>query len=115
MLTAPEDSRPESWHRFFASLANNRAWRLAESPGEQVGERGLLNAAHASAWHWEAVGDELNRMRALMLLAQAHALAGHGQTALAYADEMRSYFVAAPGTPEWERALAHAVSKRLQP
>ena len=109
MSKAPEDNSPESWHRFFASTANNRAWQLAELSREQVDKRELLNAAHASAWHWQAIGNELNRMRALMLLAQAHALADHGQTALAYASEMRSYFVAAPGTPDWELAFVHAI------
>jgi hypothetical protein len=44
----------------------------------------MLNAAHASAWHWAGVGTELNRMRATMLLAEVHALLGLGQSALAY-------------------------------
>jgi hypothetical protein len=48
-------------------------------------------------------------MRALMLLAQAHANAGLGRTALTFADEMRSYFLAAPGTPDWELAFVHVV------
>jgi hypothetical protein len=30
----------------------------------------MLDAAHASAWHWAKVGSELNRMRATLLLAE---------------------------------------------
>ncbi|HMF27372.1 MAG TPA: hypothetical protein VKE42_01285, partial [Candidatus Cybelea sp.] len=71
--------------------------------------RELLNAAHAAAWHWGHVGNELNRMRALMLLAQAHAQAGLGTSALAYADEMKAYFLASPSTPDWEVAFTHVV------
>lgn len=109
MPRSPEDTRPESWHRFFASTANNRAWQLAELPAKEVDVRELLNAAHAAAWHWQAAGDDLNRMRAVMLLAQAHAMAGLGGTALAYADEMRAYFLATDTTPDWELGFVHAV------
>jgi hypothetical protein len=109
MPSSPKDNTPESWHRFFASAANNSAWDLAERPARDGELRELLNAAHASAWHWQAIGSELNHMRALLLLAQAHAVAGLGRTALAYADEMRSYFLAAPSTPDWELAFVHAV------
>ena len=109
MPRSPEDTRSDSWHRFFASTANNFAWQLAELPAREVDLRELLNAAHAAAWHWQSAGNELNHMRALMLLAQAHAMAGLGSTALAYADEMRSYFLAEPSTPDWELAFVHTI------
>ncbi len=69
----------------------------------------MLNAAHGSAWHWEAVGTELNSMRATTLLAEVHALLGHGATALAYAQQMRDYFLTKADAPDWEVALTHAV------
>lgn len=109
MPDAPEDTRPESWHRHFAALANNRAWALAEQAPAARDDAELLGAAHAAAWHWQAVGTPLQCMRATLLLAQAHALLGLGRTALAYAEEMRSYFLARPDTPDWELALVHAV------
>ena len=109
MPRSPDDLKPESWHRFFASTANNRAWDLAELPASEADHRELLNAAHAAAWHWQMVGNELNRMRALMLLAQAHSLAGLGSSALAYADEVRTFFLAKPDVPDWELAFVHTV------
>ncbi len=108
-MKSPQDTNPDSWHRFFGASANNRAWDLAELPAGQVDQRELLDAAHAAAWHWQAVGTELQRMRALTLLAQAHAQAGLGATALAYAEDVVAYFLAAPGTPDWEVAFAHVV------
>ena len=108
-MESPTETNPESWHRFFAAGANNTAWALAELPAADVDRQTLLNAAHAAAWHWQHIGSELHRMRALMLLAQAHAQAGLGTTALAFAEEMRSYFLVTPGTPDWERAFAYIV------
>ena len=48
----------------------------------------MLDVAHASAHHWAHAGDELNRMRAAMLVAEVHALLGMGPTALALADDL---------------------------
>lgn len=68
----------------------------------------MLDAAHASAWHWAKAGTEQNRMRATMLLAEAHALAGDSRLALVLAEEMRAYFLGRE-TPDWEIAFTHAV------
>lgn len=109
MLEPPGSTDTAAWQRYFAMQANNAAWELSTQPMDAAHAAELLDAAHASAWHWKAVGTELNRMRATMLLAQAHALAGHGASALAYAREMRDYFLARSDTPDWEIAFAHAV------
>lgn len=108
-MKSPDDSRPETWHRFFAASANNAAWTLAELPAGELDPQALLDAAHAAAWHWRHVGSELNRMRASTLLALAHARAGLGTTALAYADETRAYFLEKSNTPDWEVAMVNAV------
>jgi hypothetical protein len=97
-----------TWHRRFAAAANNRAWDLSVQTRNAAEDQEMLNAAHASAWHWTKVGSELNRMRATMLLAEVHALFGLGQSALAYADEMRTYFLGVQ-SPDWEVAFVHVV------
>lgn len=109
MPKEPEDAKPESWQRFFASIANNQAWQLAEGFSADTDSVELLNAAHAAAFHWQAVGTELHHMRARMLLAHVHALVGHGRTALALAQQVRSYFLAQPDAPDWELAFVHAI------
>lgn len=68
----------------------------------------MLDAAHGSAWHWAKIGTELNHMRAVMCRAEVHALLGHWQIALAYVQEMRSYFLGRD-TDDWELALTHTI------
>jgi hypothetical protein len=97
-----------AWHRRFAAAGNNRAWDLSEQTRSPEEDEEMLNAAHASAWHWARVGSELNRMRATMLLAEIHARLGLGQSALAYAEKMRTYFLAV-GSPDWEVAFVHVI------
>ena len=109
MPQPPADAEPAHWQRYFAMTANNRAWDLSVQARDAAADRELLDAAHASAWHWRAAGTELNHMRAAMLLAETHALLGHGATALAYAQDMRTYFLAQPDTPDWEIAFAHVI------
>jgi hypothetical protein len=109
MANFPGNADPTAWQRYFAIEANNRAWELSTQARDVAADREMLNTAHAAAWHWASVGTELNHMRATMLLAEVHALLGHGATALAYAREMRDYFVGSAETPDWELAFAHAV------
>ncbi|MEP6607952.1 MAG: hypothetical protein ABJA83_04675 [Burkholderiaceae bacterium] len=97
------------WHRKFGAACNNRAWNLSVQPHRSPAEDlKMLDASHASAWHWGHIGTELHRIRAMMLLADVYALVGRGSSALAYAREMRDYFLRT-GAPDWEVALAHAI------
>ena len=109
MPNLPEDRDPRSWHRYFAIEANNRAWELAGTPSRSPEEtEEMLDAAHAASLHWNAVGTELNRMRAKTLLAQAHVLAGLGESAWPIAEAVRSYFQSRE-TDDWEIALVHSI------
>ena len=109
MSRIPTDTDPANWHRHFAAQANNLAWDLAESRTDASQDDRMLAAAHAAAWHWDAVGTDLHRMRATMLLALAHALAGHGQTAWRQAQSVCEFFLARADTPDWETAFVHAI------
>jgi hypothetical protein len=104
----PEDSDPNNWHRFFAMECNNRAWKLAVQSRTREEDLEMLNAAHASALHWATMGIELNDMRAKTLLAEVHALLGYGPSALEYAKEVKSYFLARK-TEDWELAYTHVI------
>jgi hypothetical protein len=105
----PTDTQPETWHRHFAAQANNRAWDLAESRTDASRDAEMLTAAHAAAWHWDAVGTELHRMRALMLLALVNALAGHGHTAWQQAETVCAFFLGQGESPDWEHAFVLAI------
>lgn len=98
----------QAWHKCFAAQCNNRAWELSTAQRTPQQDQEMLDAAHASAWHWAKIGTELHQMRAVMCLAEVHALLGHGAIALAYAQEMRSFFLG-HDTPDWELAFTHAI------
>ncbi|MCB1646647.1 MAG: hypothetical protein KDI36_14405 [Pseudomonadales bacterium] len=103
------DEDLNKWDRYFAIEANNLAWQLTTQPRTAAEDDELLNLAHSSAFHWSRVGNELNRMRATMLLAEVHALLGLGQTALLYAGKMRDFFLAQDDVPDWETAFVHTI------
>ena len=109
MPNEPTENSVEAWHRFFAVECNNRGWDLSVKERDPGQDEEMLHAAHASTFHWAAIGTELNRMRASMLLAEVHALLGHGETALAYASTMRDFFLDQDDTPDWEIAFTHAI------
>jgi hypothetical protein len=67
----------------------------------------MLDAAHASAFHWAKVGTALNNARAQMLLAHVLASLGHGQIAMAYARQSNEYLLS-DDPPDWVAAFAHA-------
>jgi hypothetical protein len=108
MSQPSENSGLQSWHERFAMSCNNRAWELSAQPRTALQDREMLDAAHASAWHWAQIGTELNRMRATMLLAEVHALLGSGPAAFSFAQEMRNYFLSRD-TADWELAFTHAI------
>jgi hypothetical protein len=105
-LTPEEIARSHRWH---AIECNNLAWVLSDQPDRTPAQdEEMLNAAHASAFHWSRAGDELSQARARMLLGHVHAALGYGRTALAYARQSYDYF-AAHQPPDWELAFAHAI------
>jgi hypothetical protein len=97
------------WHRWFAIESNNRAWNLAASTIRTPAETDdMLHAAHAAALHWNAIGTELNRVRASMLLGHVHALVGDGVRAKRYSQAAYDY-VTSHKSDDWEVAFAHAI------
>ena len=108
MSEPAETTDAPAWHKRFAMACNNRAWELSVRERSKAEDSEMLDMAHASAWHWAQIGTELNRMRATMLLAEVHALLGMGASALAYARDMRDFFLGQE-TPDWELAFTHAI------
>ena len=109
MTKLPENLLPESWHRFFAITANNAAWDISESLENVLNHTELLDAAHASAWHWRVAGTTINQMRSTMLLALIHARMDMGPSAWNYAESMKKYFTEISETPDWELGFVYAI------
>jgi hypothetical protein len=111
MSTQSTQSTPEDisrWHQYVAIECNNAAWQMTIGDQSTLDRRAMLNAAHASVYHWLHVGTDLNKMRGYALLAHVHAYCGHGATALAYIDEVYDYFKLHE-TEAWEHAFTHMI------
>ena len=95
-------------HRWFAVECNNQAWELVEKPSRTPDEvERMIRLAHTAAWHWDAVGTDLNRQRAECLLASAYAAADVPKAAAWHAERCLSFSVrnAKEETP-FDRATA---------
>jgi hypothetical protein len=108
MSNFPQDNTSAAWHRYFAIECNNLAWDLTVVTRTAEQDQQLLDLAHAAAFHWHAVGTESNHMRATMLLAEAHCLAGSPELALRFGNTMQPYFANHPTEP-WELEFAHGI------
>jgi hypothetical protein len=105
---APREEDLAEWHRWSAIECNNAAWQWVESAAPAPAETAAMHdAAHAAAWHWNAVGTPLNRARANMLLAFAHAYAGSGTLAIQFAGESLDDLSALP-CPDWGTEFLYA-------
>ncbi len=74
-------------HRKFAAAAFNRCWDFIDMASRTDDDvRQMLDAAHASSWHWRHRDDATpqNRSIADWQLSRVHALAGNGAMALDY-------------------------------
>jgi hypothetical protein len=78
--------RMPEFHRREAVAANKRAWELLGTEGRTPDhDVDLLNAAHASAYHWRAIGSPLNWQRADWLLSRVYCALGWGEQAMVFA------------------------------
>jgi hypothetical protein len=60
-------------HRWVATECNNVAWELIEKASRTSDETvQMIRLAHVAAYHWDAVGNDLNRQRAENLLAKLY-------------------------------------------
>lgn len=100
-------------HRWFAVEFNNRAWDLVEKDSRTADQtQEMIDAAHAAAIHWKAVGTPLNEQRAEGLLAAAYLKAGRAKPALRHAQRglALSEQNAASGETPFDRAVALAAA-----
>ncbi len=76
-------------HRFFSADCFNTAWNFIDKPDRsRADDEAMLEAAHASAWHWAQRPDRTptNQSVGYWQLARVHALAGDALNARRYAE-----------------------------
>ena len=75
----PPDLSPEI-HRALGAGLFNRTWDLMETEGRTPAQDDeLVDAAHASAWHWRQVGNVAHAARGHWLCSRAYAVLGRGE------------------------------------
>ena len=85
MLTEPTYTETEA-HLYFAKACNRRVWALVRQASRTPDEDAdMLDAAHASLYHWRHVGTGINLQRGEWLIGHVHALLGNGEAALRHA------------------------------
>jgi len=87
-MTALDDdpTLDESDERELAKRLFNAVWDLLESGDRSLDDNELmLNAAHASLYHWLQVGDSVNEVRGEWQLARVYSVLGRGEPALHHA------------------------------
>lgn len=97
----------EDQHRRCAAALFNGVWSLLEKTDrEAADDEVMINAAHASRWHWDVVGTPLNWARGEWQISRVYAVLGcatqareHAERYLAMCDEH--------DLPEFDRAFAH--------
>ncbi|MDQ1459101.1 MAG: hypothetical protein QOI08_585 [Actinomycetota bacterium] len=74
-------------HREWGRRANQRVWALLADGKPTVDNaiREVVEAAHASLWHWTYAGGDLERQRGEWLISHVYAVLGDGPNALRYA------------------------------
>jgi hypothetical protein len=113
MSEIPSSEEWALWQRRLAAQANNRAWRLSESPNRCSHEdEEMLQAAHASMYFWKLVGNAGNRAHAAQLVAHVYALLKLPNPAKRYLAQSEPFFLGQHCEP-WERACAFAVKANV--
>ena len=76
----------EEAHLFFAKKVFNETWDLLEKQGRSREENELmLQAAFASAYHWQKAGTGLHQQRAEWLIARVYTVLGLSDEAIRHA------------------------------
>jgi uncharacterized protein YndB with AHSA1/START domain len=95
-------------HREWGRKSNNRVWALlgdGQPAPDTFGE--LVDAAHASLWHWSYAGGLLERERGEWMLAHVYAVVGDGPAALVHAQRCWELTEAKPeGSKDFDYAYA---------
>jgi uncharacterized protein YndB with AHSA1/START domain len=95
-------------HREWGRKSNNRVWALlGDGHPAADGFPELVDAAHASLWHWSYGGGSLERERGEWMLSHVYAVVGDGAAALRHAQRCWELSEAKPdGSQDFDFAYA---------
>ena len=101
-------------HAHFARSLHGETWTLLEQPERtEVDKARMLDAAHASAYHWRHAGGPVNEQRGEWLISRVNAVLGAGRAALHHAERAHMLFDAHRGEmAEFDEAFVHEALAR---
>jgi hypothetical protein len=100
-------------HREWGRRANQRVWALlgGGTPADDDATREVVDAAHASQWHWSHAGGPLEAQRGEWLLSHVYAVVGDAPAALRHAQRCLA-ITEAEGFEDFDRAYAFEAMAR---
>lgn len=100
MTTPPTYTEVEA-HRYFAQACNQQVWALAAKSERTPDEDAeMLDAAHASLYHWRYAGTGVHLQRGEWLISHVYGLLGIGDSALRHAERCLSLTTSHKGEME---------------
>jgi hypothetical protein len=110
---ADDDDQASAEHREWGRRANQRVWALLGDgvPTDEAEQRELVDAAHASLWHWTNGGGAIERQRGEWLLSHVYARTGDRAAALQHAQRCWD-ITAAEGFADFDGAYAYEAFAR---
>jgi len=102
----------ETDHRQLGVDLFNRTWALLEQ-GERskLEDDEMLNATHASAYHWSRVGKPENFARGEWQISRVNSVLGRGEAAVYHAERCLEHCVE-NGIADWDLAFAYEALAR---
>ena len=86
-MSTPETYTEAEAHRYFAQECNQHVWALVAKADRTPDEDAeMLDAAHASLFHWRYAGTGVHQQRGEWLISHVNALLGLGESALRHAE-----------------------------
>ena len=111
MLVSP-CSTVETERRLAADLFNH-VWTLLEEEARTPAEDDeMLHAAHASRFHWTAVGTPINAARGEWQCSRVYAVLGRSEPALHHARRCLELALAAEDAADWDVPFAYEALAR---
>jgi hypothetical protein len=99
-------------HRRLGVDLFNHTWSLLDKADRtRLEDDEMLNAAHASAYHWSRIGKPENFARSEWQLSRVYAVLGRGEAALYHAQRCLDHCLE-NGIGDWDLAFAYEAHAR---
>ncbi|MEL6342116.1 MAG: hypothetical protein AAFV53_03215 [Myxococcota bacterium] len=102
----------ETTHHTLARSLFNHTWTLIEKTDRSpMDQDEMINAAHASLYHWSVAGTTLHQARGHWQVSRVYAIIHRGEPSLYHAQRCIS-LCEAHGYGDWDIAFAHEAAAR---